>query len=739
MHKTKRPLSLLLAVLMIVGIFASVPFTASAANSIAENQYIRLGKYNGVDVDWYCAKINSTGTFMYCKYALKSGRFGANATYTTSDIHAWLDLDSGGTFATDLGLQTYELSLVRTVNLSSTGGDGTDSFIIPAYVAGANEMSSGSAYKKAPLINEQTYIPHSVWLRTARDTSSVRVIRQDVDETVSARYRAATNNNKDHVIRPMFYLDLDAFGSLTFTGTGTEDDPYVPVDPAPANEVIGLINAIGTVEPTAESKEKIDAARAAYEALTDAQKALVTNYKTLTVAEESYTASSHIAINSTQHGTVTASAASAQAGTTVTLTAAPDDGYQLKDISGTYVEPSLLGETLTGKAYTVNGTYFTLTTDYYSAYGWKVRDTSSVTLSSTEKTIEKAVFTVGSTRYDRKLAHLSATSGTISAEGNIINEGTTLTIDNINANSVTLSGPEADTNARAWDFSSVTVYYKGFSADSVEQALSIAPTENPNVFTFTMPESSVAISAEFEWITTSHTITWLNDDGSLIDTTTVDYGTVPTHADATKAEDAQYTYTFSGWTPAIVAVTGDATYTATFTTSPSPAALVIEKINAIGTVEYTDASKEKIDAARAAYDSLTNEQKALVMNATALTAAETAYAELKAAAAALAQAKTDAKAELDSYKNAADYRDAQKTELADAITAGKDAIENAADTDAVATALANAKTAIDAIKTDAELTAEEAANTVRIGSVDDWNSFAESVKNGNTYSGKTVL
>ena len=70
MHQTKRPLSFLLAVLMIVSMFAAVPFTASAANSIAVNQYIRLGKYNGVDVDWYCAKINSTGTFMYCMQTL---------------------------------------------------------------------------------------------------------------------------------------------------------------------------------------------------------------------------------------------------------------------------------------------------------------------------------------------------------------------------------------------------------------------------------------------------------------------------------------------------------------------------------------------------------------------------------------------------------------------------------------------------------------------------------------------
>ncbi|MBQ2067610.1 MAG: metallophosphoesterase, partial [Paludibacteraceae bacterium] len=59
---------------------------------------------------------------------------------------------------------------------------------------------------------------------------------------------------------------------------------------------------------------------------------------------------------------------------------------------------------------------------------------------------------------------------------------------------------------------------------------------------------------------------------------------------------------------------------------------VIDKINAIGTVAYTDASKALIDAARAAYDALTADQKALVTNYSTLTAAEKTYADLKAAA-----------------------------------------------------------------------------------------------------------
>ena len=62
----------------------------------------------------------------------------------------------------------------------------------------------------------------------------------------------------------------------------------------------------------------------------------------------------------------------------------------------------------------------------------------------------------------------------------------------------------------------------------------------------------------------SYTITWLNEDGSQIDTTTVEYGTVPTHEAPTKQATAQYTYEFDGWDPAPVAVTGEATYKAKF-------------------------------------------------------------------------------------------------------------------------------------------------------------------------------
>ena len=61
-----------------------------------------------------------------------------------------------------------------------------------------------------------------------------------------------------------------------------------------------------------------------------------------------------------------------------------------------------------------------------------------------------------------------------------------------------------------------------------------------------------------------YTISWLNDDASLIEQTVVAEGVVPTHADPSKQATAEFTYTFAGWTPTIVAVTADATYTATY-------------------------------------------------------------------------------------------------------------------------------------------------------------------------------
>lgn len=72
-------------------------------------------------------------------------------------------------------------------------------------------------------------------------------------------------------------------------------------------------------------------------------------------------------------------------------------------------------------------------------------------------------------------------------------------------------------------------------------------------------------TAQFTESTLAYNITWKNEDGTVIDTTTVAYGELPAHADAVKPDDGNIVYTFTGWEPAPAAATSDAEYTATFT------------------------------------------------------------------------------------------------------------------------------------------------------------------------------
>lgn len=67
-----------------------------------------------------------------------------------------------------------------------------------------------------------------------------------------------------------------------------------------------------------------------------------------------------------------------------------------------------------------------------------------------------------------------------------------------------------------------------------------------------------------------YTVTWQDYNGTVLGTDSVGAGDTPWHADPTRDGDAQYSYTFSGWTggtlngpeKTLPIVTGDVTYTA---------------------------------------------------------------------------------------------------------------------------------------------------------------------------------
>ena len=74
-------------------------------------------------------------------------------------------------------------------------------------------------------------------------------------------------------------------------------------------------------------------------------------------------------------------------------------------------------------------------------------------------------------------------------------------------------------------------------------------------------------TAQFSSTVNEYTITWVDGNGDTLKTEQVAYGTTPSYSGATptKTATAQYTYTFNNsWNPAIVPVTGAATYTAQF-------------------------------------------------------------------------------------------------------------------------------------------------------------------------------
>ncbi|MGN1262091.1 MAG: hypothetical protein ACI4UT_03425, partial [Candidatus Enteromonas sp.] len=129
---------------------------------------------------------------------------------------------------------------------------------------------------------------------------------------------------------------------------------------------------------------------------------------------------------------------------------------------------------------------------------------------------------------------------------------------------------------------------------------------------------------------------------------------------------------------------------------------------------YREEETYVLAAAQAQYKAAVGEATTLAGVATAL---EQAVATLDAiptdAQLTLAEAKTAAKDEITRYVNLEDYRDEQMAEVTAIINETKAAIDAATDADAIAAAVAAGKAKIDLIKTDAELTAEEALNAAK--------------------------
>ena len=159
--------------------------------------------------------------------------------------------------------------------LETTGSNG--SFTFKFDKKGDYVIAAPGSSVSAPGICRVTVLANPV-LDTENKIAAIGTVTLESKPAIdSARdaYNALSEEDKPKVKNYQTLLDAEAAYTLL-------------LDKAAAEAVDNLIEAIGEVEYTAESKAKIDAARTAYDALTEAQKALTAKYDMLTAAENTY-------------------------------------------------------------------------------------------------------------------------------------------------------------------------------------------------------------------------------------------------------------------------------------------------------------------------------------------------------------------------------------------------------------------------------------------------------------------
>ena len=145
---------------------------------------------------------------------------------------------------------------------------------------------------------------------------------------------------------------------------------------------------------------------------------------------------------------------------------------------------------------------------------------------------------------------------------------------------ITAASASATVNGGRFSGKSKELYDKSLGKITIKGGYYVHNTDlaancanNHHVFPASLTEGGITYNHK---VAEAYTITWQNDDNSQIDQTIVEKGVIPTHTDASKAATAEYTYSFSGWSPTPVAVGAATTYTATFSQSENKYSVTVD-------------------------------------------------------------------------------------------------------------------------------------------------------------------
>lgn len=467
---------------------------------------------------------------------------------------------------------------------------------------------------------------------------------EDLEKAIAvlpADVNAVTTAHFDAIDAAKAQYDADALSGLALRDTLVNESAHLKAlvdqvavmraDIAAADAAKAKIAAIGEVALTTESKGKIAEARTAYDALTPARKALISDEElaVLTKAEDDYDklAAADVDAKITEIGTPVTldsktkieaarkafddltAAQEALVTNKATLEAAEAALASLEAVAGVEAKITAIGTPITmsskAKIDAARAAYNALSDD---------TEKSKVTNYTTLTTAE-TVFAVV-----KKIDDIDTVAATTACK------------EKIDAARIAYTDLTNDQKAMVGNYSTLQDAEKVYSVMNLINQIGTPVTLNSkDKIAAARTAYDALTSAQKNKVSNSSIDTLKAAEVSYVKSLIDDIGTV-TLDSKTKIETARAAYDKLPNTTEKNKVTNYSKLTAAEKSLAdlTAADAVDAKIDAIGTVEATTACKAKIDAARTAYDALTTEQKALVQKYDDLLNAEELYALLTA-------------------------------------------------------------------------------------------------------------